>query len=84
MEPDFLEERGRSFDLFFYFFWRGVMAFYEKSYERVGRDPAKKKEQKTACLVDNKTRAAEILGISLKTLFNKLKEYGAAEADSPA
>ncbi|HEX6894725.1 MAG TPA: sigma-54 dependent transcriptional regulator [Bryobacteraceae bacterium] len=27
----------------------------------------------------NKTRAAEILGLSLKTLFNKLKEYGAAE-----
>ena len=27
---------------------------------------------------NNKTRAAEILGISLKTMHNKLKEYGAA------
>ena len=29
---------------------------------------------------NNKTRAAEILGISLKTMHNKLKEYGAASA----
>jgi DNA-binding NtrC family response regulator len=35
-------------------------------------------------LRNNKTKAAETLGISLKTLFNKLKSYGAEEAEEAA
>jgi DNA-binding NtrC family response regulator len=34
--------------------------------------------------MNNKTRAAEILGISLKTMHNKLKEYGGASASASA
>jgi DNA-binding NtrC family response regulator len=32
----------------------------------------------------NKTRAAEILGVSLKTLHNKLKEYNQAREEQPS
>ena len=32
----------------------------------------------------NKTRAAEILGVSLKTLHNKLKEYGSSKEPGAA
>jgi DNA-binding NtrC family response regulator len=37
--------------------------------------------QTLASMQNNKTRAAELLGISLKTLHNKLKEYGAQSED---
>ena len=37
--------------------------------------------QQTLAATNNKTRAAELLGISLKTLHNKLKEYEAARTE---
>src|SRR6202022_1093261 len=38
--------------------------------------------QTLAATGNNKTRAAELLGVSLKTLHNKLKEYGSDRPDS--
>ncbi|HVM74269.1 MAG TPA: sigma-54 dependent transcriptional regulator [Candidatus Saccharimonadales bacterium] len=32
---------------------------------------------------NNKTRASELLGVSLKTLHNKLKEYGSEKSEAP-
>jgi len=31
---------------------------------------------------NNKTRASELLGVSLKTLHNKLKEYGSEKSEA--
>jgi len=38
--------------------------------------------QTLAATGNNKTRAAELLGVSLKTLHNKLKEYGGERAET--
>jgi len=38
--------------------------------------------QTLAATGNNKTRAAELLGVSLKTLHNKLKEYGSERTET--
>lgn len=59
---------------------RGVSGLVGRKVEEVERDLIL--ETLTHCL-GNRTRAAEILGISIRTLRNKLHEYRAQGAEVP-
>ena len=55
----------------------GILLSVGTTLERAERELVELTLRHTA---NNKTRAAAILGVSPKTLFNKLREYGAADA----
>jgi len=63
---------------------QGMKSFYEYGFNGTTVDAMERELilQTLNATGNNKTRAADLLGISLKTLHNKLKEYGGANADA--